>query len=164
MAPHFKPIPGYPDYAVSRCGNVFSFKYGKHRQLKPSDNGGYRQVVLYKNKKAKTIKVHRLVAMTWIDLIPSDKVVNHINGIKHDNRVENLEIVSVQENLQHALETGLHAVGEKHTSCKLTDQQVREIRRKGKTMTQTTLGREYGVSARFIGQILSGERRSRIND
>ena len=68
----------------------------------------YLQVVLYdENKKGKTFKVHKLVAQAFIPNVDNKPQINHINGIKTDNRAENLEWVSDVENKRHAINNGL---------------------------------------------------------
>ena len=96
-----KPIPGYEGlYTVSDDGIVFSLV--RNRELKPKiDRYGYKAVTLTKNGKPKYITVHRIVAMTFIPNPLNKRCVNHINEIKTDNRVENLEWVTVKENDNH---------------------------------------------------------------
>lgn len=80
------------------------------------DNGyGYLSVVLWDKveERHKTAKVHRLVAEAFIDHADALLVVNHKNGDKHDNRVENLEWITQKENLRHAFETGLKPITKK---------------------------------------------------
>ena len=97
----FKDIPNYEGiYQVSNLGNVKSLKFGKERILKPSNNGkGYFQVILWKDGKLKTKKIHVLVAMAFLGHIPNgNKIeVDHKNNIKNDNRLENLQLLSCEE-------------------------------------------------------------------
>lgn len=78
------------------------------RILKPFINiHGYVRANLQKNNKRKNYSVHRLVAIAFIENPNKLPVVNHINGIKTDNRVENLEWCTTKENNQKAIDTGL---------------------------------------------------------
>lgn len=101
----FKPIPGYENYKVSNHGNIYSEISG--RKLKPGrDSYGYMQVCLCKKgQKPLTSKVHRLVLSAFQG--PSDLDVNHKNGVKDDNNLENLEYCTRAENIRHAVKTGL---------------------------------------------------------
>jgi hypothetical protein len=96
----YKQINGYQNYAVSNFGNVKNTTSNKI--LKEIDKGnGYLEVGLYDNKKLKKSKIHRLVASHFIENPESLKTINHINGIKTDNRAENLEWNSNRENNCH---------------------------------------------------------------
>lgn len=95
-------------YAVSSCGLVKSLKkrtgFNTFREtiLKPSkDKRGYLQVVLYKNGKSTTRRVHRLVAIAFL-LQNKKRTVNHINKNKQDNRVSNLEWATDLEQANHS--------------------------------------------------------------
>ena len=98
--------PRDPRIMVSNKGNVIRYKRGAWSPLKVGhNNDGYQQVSAALEQRL----VHRLVAETWIDNpIPNYYTqVNHINGDKTDNSVENLEWVSPSQNLRHAFRTGL---------------------------------------------------------
>ena len=98
----FKDIPNYEgSYQVSDLGNVKSLRYGKERILKPATHkSGYLHLGLRKDCKRKDKNIHQLVAESFLNHVPcgTKLVVNHINFNKHDNRIENLELVTSREN------------------------------------------------------------------
>lgn len=115
----------FPDYEISNLGNVKSIsrntttnaghigtkhytKRLKERILTPVlQNTGYCQYTLTKDKVLYRFLAHRLVALAFIPNLENKPCVNHINGIKNDNRVENLEWVTPSENILHAFKNGL---------------------------------------------------------
>lgn len=97
-------------YQVSNYGRVKSLKLqNKEIIMKQSkSNRGYMQVLLCKNGKHKSFKVHRLVATAFLSNEENKPHVNHINGIKNDNRCFNLEWITNSENQKHAFKIGLN--------------------------------------------------------
>lgn len=94
----WRKSPIFPDYySVSENGEVKSERNGKI--LKPGiDKDGYHYYVLCVNGSRKTIKAHRLVAMVYVDNPDNKPAIDHINGIKTDNRAENIRWVTNKEN------------------------------------------------------------------
>lgn len=106
----WKDIPGYEDYyQVSNFGRIKSFHGGvsKIKKLCYSP-GGYVQVGLTKNKKLSCFRIHRLVAISFLTRIEGKNEVDHINGIKIDNRVTNLRWVNKSENIKFLFERSLN--------------------------------------------------------
>jgi hypothetical protein len=77
--------------------------------LRQSDNKGYKRIILRIDGHKKNHFVHRLVAMTFLEKVEGKNFVNHINGIKTDNRLENLEWCTISENTKHAYDIGIFA-------------------------------------------------------
>jgi energy-coupling factor transporter ATP-binding protein EcfA2 len=101
----WKVIPDYEKYEASSLGNIRSNWFGKTTNLKPQMHvNGYYQINLRKNKKKVTLKVHQLVAMTFLNHVPCgmNKVIDHINEIKTDNRLVNLQILTTRENVSRS--------------------------------------------------------------
>lgn len=115
----WKDIVGYNGhYLISNLGRVksasrqiwngHSMVVSKEKMLKPNKiTNGYLQVYLYKDKKRKCVLVHRLVADAFIPYIVGLNQINHINGCKQDNRLENLERCDNSLNQIHAYKVGL---------------------------------------------------------
>ena len=110
----WKDVFGYEGtYQVSNLGNIKTFNWkntGKERVMRPAvDGSGYLRTMLAKDGVNKTVKIHRLIAETFIDNPENKAEVNHIDGNKTNNRVDNLEWSTRAENINHAIKNGLFA-------------------------------------------------------
>jgi len=159
------PILGFEGiYDVSDRGRVRRIKAYKStfvgRILKPNIHStGYARVWLNKDDSAPDHLCHRLVARAFLGECPIGKQVNHIDGNKINNRVENLEYLIPSENQLHAFRTGLHKPvrGSDSNLSKLTEDDVIVIRSLLGKKSQKFIAKKFGVDRSNISHIARGK-------
>ena len=165
----WRDIKGFEGlYQVSNKGNVkslsrpswnrFKFVQTKETILKPS-KGEYLRVKLYdKNNKSKNFAVHRLVCLTFLERIKGKNFVNHKNGDKYDNRLENLEWCTKSENTLHSFRNGFQTpiVGSNHSNSKLDESKAKKIKYGHSDLTQSQIAKIYGIDRSKVYQIRKG--------
>ena len=151
-----KDIPNFEGlYSVDIDGNVFAYPNLAHRdekQLKPRlRKNGYLYVNLRKDGKNIDGTVHRLVAKAFLDCVDGLDV-NHINGVRTDNRLINLELVSRSQNLLHGMFVN------RNGEAKLTHEQAEEVKRRvALGERQCDIAKEFNVFGQTINQIVRGK-------
>lgn len=168
----WKPVPGYEgSYEVSNLGRVRSvsrytptwsgkvFKKGTIKKQK-EDKDGYFKVWLSKNSKKKPFFVHRLVATAFLDNPDNLPVVNHKDGNKKNNTVENLEWCTLSENTKHAFKIGLIKPSCRGTNKKVAkiDPATNEIISVYKSMSEAA--RENGITVQMISYCANGKNKT----
>lgn len=117
----------------------------------------YKSVQLSRDNAPRKFMVHRLVAKAFLGLTDEEKLeVNHKDGNTSNNQLSNLELVSRQQNIDHAIATGLkHDYGENHVHAKLTNAQATEARKLWHDgMRQKDIAIKFGVSKQTINNIV----------
>jgi hypothetical protein len=138
------------------CGGRAKQRIRRERILKPGkDSDGYLKVILCLHGKPNGKTVHRLVLETFFpETQPS---INHKDGNKANNNINNLEWCSVSYNVIHAYDNGLHPIGEQHYKAKLKNEDVTIIKNLlFDGSRHSTIARKFNVSISTIQDILKG--------
>ena len=157
----WRSVIGYEGwYEVSNLARVKRVRAGKGTvagyKLRPAlMQIGYHIVCLSKNSSIERYKkyVHHLVAEAFIGPRPSGYQINHIDGNKANSLPSNLEYITVTENARHAQRIGLCPRGSQMHGAKLTDRDVRVIRRLHFKVTERELAKWFRVSPATVGKI-----------
>ena len=156
----WKPIPGFEStYEVSNLGRVKSYAQSAAGKLRaPLTNlRGYKQMILSKAGKNSIHSVHLLVCQAFIGQKPAGMEINHKNGIKADNRLENLEYCTKSENKSHSVNVLKQGRGESHGMSKINEEIVREIRRLAATkMCHREIAAKFGITRPNVSYIVKG--------
>lgn len=168
----WKPVLNYEgSYEVSSdgwirtvdrlCGNRRGIV--KSKILNQFDNHGYRFVILSRNNKSKNCYVHRLVAEAFIPNNDNKPQVNHINGNKSDNRLSNLEWVTIQENHLHSYRKLNRRSSDNHggrnPNARISIDQVKDIinRYTSGIASAKELAAEFGINKNYVYMMANGK-------
>lgn len=167
----WKDIPGYEgSYQASNLGRIkslertcYSTKKHNHKRLKKEtirkqtvNKHGYNCVLLSVSLERKLITVHRLVILSFKENPSKKQTVNHIDGNKLNNHIENLEWATWSENSKHSFDIGLQKPrkGIYHHNVKLTEEQVLGIRKLKGKYKEKEIALMYGITKGHVGAIL----------
>lgn len=157
----------YTEYYIDEMGRVYSKSfYFKDKNLRgilveKKPNINRRRGYLYARTRNKNWQIHRLVAEYFLSNPEGKKYVNHKDGNKHNNCVDNLEWVTAKENIKHAVDNGLLVLLEKNNgNIKYTNNQVKEVyKRVNGGMTYREAGSIYDMPYSTVAHIMRGSRR-----
>ena len=156
----YHTIPTFKKYEITKDG-VIRKKDSKRIKSQYVGSTGYSMVSLNNdNGISKPRRVHRLIAKTFISNPENKKYINHINGDKLDNRIENLEWCTMTENNQHGFKTGLiNNTGTNNGMSILNPEKVKEIKRMldEAVLSQQKIADKFGVSRSCILKINLGK-------
>lgn len=164
-----KPIPGFPGYYATEDGRIWSQWKQGHRELgsvwrevKTQTKRGARYLEAHIGPagQQKTVSVHRLVVYAFLGPIPEGMEVNHLDGNPRNNALDNLVVVTPQENEAHAQANGLKPRGEGHGRAIYTEAQIRAMKQDAAAggMTQKQLAEVHGIKLPTVQAILSGRQ------
>jgi|SRR6185369_12819676 len=169
----WKDIPGYNGrYKASDQGEILSINWRntrgymrKGKIMKQShESNGYLHLNMVTENGSKLVLAHRLIAETFLAPVEGKIFVNHKNGIKHDNRVENLEWCTKSENSKHSFSIGIQDnKGVNHPSARFNNEQITEMREKHSNgISAYKISKEYKMSYTNAKDIVSRRTWSHI--
>jgi hypothetical protein len=160
-AGRWKPVGfGWGDiYEVSSLGHVR--RIGSNALIGTVSGNGYVRVQLSRAGTTETFLIHKLVADAFIGPRPDGHHIDHINGVRDDNRFVNLRYCSPQQNISYTVERGANAVADRNGASVLTADQVRAIRQAksegGRYWGAARIAKELGVHESTVRKAASGK-------
>jgi hypothetical protein len=167
-------VEGFSRYEVSNTGVIRSMNYknsGRVVDLSPcTDKKGYLKTVLLADTgKYVNVTVHRVVISNFKEKVEGKDYINHIDGVKSNNHIDNLEWCTISENMLHAYANGLmiKKVGSSNGNSKLKEHQVKAIRESaaagGRYYGRKDLALKYGVSECTIKEVVTRRKNKFYN-
>ena len=162
----WKTLKRFPNYAASNLGRIKRISRGTRTKpnliLKGIQSRGYRMVSLFHSGHRTVARVGRLVLEAFVSICPTSCEINHLDGNKANDQLDNLEWCTHLDNMIHASKTRLMnpCKGQSHGRSKLTEDDVKNIRNiwASRKRTQTAIAKQYNVCASTIGRIIDYKR------
>lgn len=151
-----REVADYPGYFVSSCGNVIG-KRGNILKGKTTWDG-YKEVVLSDCGRRRSVRVHRLVMECFVGECPDGLQVNHKDGNKFNNHIDNLEYVTNVENSHHAYRTGLHKTNTLTKLSYIDFHRMLEMYNSGFYYSEICEYFDLDVRNDYLGEVLSGRK------
>lgn len=156
------PIPGYETYTIDTMGRVYNSRGKNLVGILRTD--GYLAINLYRENKGKKHLIHKLVCLAFIGPRPTGKEVNHKDGVKNNNNLNNLEWVTKAKNIQHAYannlinRNSLGTANNKHAAKinKIKADEIRATYNAGR-ITKRQIARDNSLSLAQINRILKNQ-------
>lgn len=162
MKEQWKDIYGFEGiYQISNCGNVKNVKRNKNIALTYCKRTGYIYANLYNNYKRKNATVHRLIATAFIPNPNNFPEINHIDGNKTNNSIENLEWCTRSHNMKHAVANGLHMKVIPHDLRKTVVAMNADGSLIGTYNGLKAAADEFGISTQAISSYCKGNRKNK---
>ena len=139
------------DYEINSDGSLINLKNGKSKKWS-KDTNGYMRSTIWVDGKSKTISQHRTLAEYFISNPKLKLQVNHKNGIKHDNNLDNLEWVTQSENALHSFANGLQKPSRPHMRKVINT----ETGFTYESLTDASLA--VGIRTAYLSRMLRGEK------
>ncbi len=152
----WKVIPGFERYEVNIVGEIRNVK--TKRTLRSNLFKGYLGINIMQSVNVRRhMKSHNAVMRAFFGPCPEGMQVNHIDGNKLNNALHNLEYVTIHQNVMHAIEVlGKHKRGENNGRARLTESDIREIRRlASEKVTHREIGLRFGIGPKYVNRITS---------
>ena len=151
---HIEGFEDYGDYSITSDGDVISHKRGGYKTLKPRNDGsGYLLIGLFNKGIGKKQKIHRLVALAFVDGYNKSLEVNHLDEDKTNNNYKNLEWITHNQNMNHG------TCQEK--KAKATSKPVAQLTLNGKLVkvweSATEAARQVGFRPQHISRVAQGK-------
>lgn len=152
--------PYWTKYAASENGSVYGSRGGELSPIK--HHTGYLVITVRKDGKQRQLRAHRFIWECCVGKIPEGMVINHKDGDKHNNSLDNLEVVSHKENVDHAwqvLKREVTVRGENNAQAKLTEEQAKEVITLIKRgWSNPTIANRYGLHPNYVSLIRHNKR------
>ena len=158
-----KPIPNTNEkYFVTSDGHIISYSrknFTDYVLTQRLNSSGYLYVDIRVQGKKKKLFIHRAIALAFLDNPDNKPCVNHKDGNKLNNCIDNLEWCTYSENMKHAVDMGLNSVpnfsGENHPMHKLTEEKVCQIRKLSLSgVSSPSIAKQFGITKEQVYNII----------